>query len=129
MGRRLELVHGRSIPLRSRTLPALFLMLGISGFVLLWGPMLLNGTLDAMDGAKQAGAFANGRPLRLTYTGVPVLDSPLTTLVIFFDGVTNGLDPGPRLLLIDLSFVLQTAALWVLIESRREGYRPLLLRM
>lgn len=91
--------------------------------------MVLNGILDAMDGAKQAGAFPDGRPLRLTYTGLPLLDSLLTTLVIFFDGVTNGLDPGPRLLLIDISFMLQAAALWVLIESRREGYSSLWLRM
>lgn len=115
--------------MHSRMLPTLFLILGISGFILLWGFMLSNGTLDAMDEAKQAGAFPDGRPLRLTYTGFPLLDSPLTTLVIFFDGVTNGLDPGSRLLLIDISFMLQAAALWVLIESRREGYISLWLRM
>ena len=129
MGRQLKQEHRRRNTCQFRMLPTLFLVLGISGFVLLWGFMLLNGTLDAMDGAKQAGAFPDGRPLRLTYIGLPFLDGLLTTLVIFFDGVTNGLDPGPRLLLIDLSFMLQTAALWVLIESRREGYRPLLLRM
>jgi len=112
-----------------RTLHAFFVVLSITGSGLLWGGMFLNGTLDAMNGAKEAGVFPNGRPLSSTYTGLPFLDSPVTTLVIFFDGVTNGLDPGPRLLMIDLSVMLQSAALWLLIESRRRGNRSMLLRL
>ena len=129
MWRQLELEDGPRVAFHSRMLSACFIILGTTGFILLWGVMLLNGTLDAMAGAKKAGAFPDGRPLRLTYTGLSVLDSPLTTLVIFFDGVTNGLDINSRLLMIDLTFMLQSAALWVLIESRRKGYHPLLFRM
>lgn len=91
--------------------------------------MFLNGTLDGMTAAKELGYFPDGRPLRTTYTGLPLLDSPVTTLVIFFDGVTNGLDPGPRLLMVDLCVMLQSLALWSLIESRRMGNRSILLSL
>lgn len=129
MWRQLELEDGTRVAFHSRMLSACFIILSTTGFILLWGVMLLNGTLDAIDGAKKAGAFPDGRPLRSTYTGLPVLDSPLTTVVIFFDGVSNGSDLNARLLLIDFIFMLQSAALWALIESRRKGYHPLLFRM
>ena len=108
---------------------ALFIVLSIVGFGLLWVSMLVNGTLDAINAVKESGVFLNGRPLRSTFTGVPFLDTQVATLVVFFDGVTNGLDPGPRLLMIDLSVMLQTAAVWVLIESRRKGNQSILLRL
>lgn len=111
------------------TLHASFIVLSIAGFGLLWGSMFLNGTLDAMTAAKESGSFPDGRPLRSTYTGFPLIDSPVTTLVVFFDGVTNGLDPGPRLLMVDLSVMLQSQALWSLIESRRRGNRSMLLSL
>ena len=104
-----------------RTLHILFIILSIVGFGLLWVGSFLNGTLDAMNAAKDAGVLPNGRPLRSTYTGFRMLDDLLTTLTIFFDGLVNGLDPGPRLLLGDLSVLLQAVVLWILIESRRRG--------
>ena len=108
---------------------ALFIVLSVVGFGLLWVSMLVNGTLDAINAVKETGVFPNGRPLRSTYTGIPLLDSQIATLVVFFDGVTNGLDPGPRLLMVDLSVMLQTAAVWVLVESRRKGDQSMLLRL
>ena len=106
-----------------------FIALSIIGFGLLWVSMLVNGTLDAINAVKETGAFTNGRLLRSTYTGISLLDSQIATLVVFFDGVTNGLDPGPRLLMVDLSVMLQTAAVWVLVESRRKGNQSMLLRL
>ena len=108
---------------------ALFIVLSVVGFGLLWVSMLVNGTLEAINEVKEIGVFPNGRPLRSTYTGIPFLDSQIATLVVFFDGVTNGLDPAPRLLMVDLSVMLQTAAVWVLVESRRKGTQSMLLRM
>ena len=103
------------------TMQAMFIVLSVTGFGLLWGTMYWNGTLDTMIEAKEEGYLPDGRSLRLHYTGFPLLDSPLAILVIFFDGVTSGLDPGPRMLMMDITAMLQAPALWVLIESRRKG--------
>jgi hypothetical protein len=129
MSPKLKLKDGRIINSHTRMLHTSFIVLSLTGFLLLWGPMLSNGTLDAMNEIKKAGVFPDGRQLRSSYTGISVLDSPLTILGIFFDSGTNGFNPGPRLLLIDLGFTLQSAALWVLIENSRQGDRPLVLKM
>jgi hypothetical protein len=104
-----------------RVLHSLFIILSITGFGLLWGGMFLNGTLDAINDVKAAGVFPDGTNLRTTYTYIPPIDDFLTTLTVFFAGLTNGKYPGPRLLLSDLAIVLQVVVSWILVESRR-GY-------
>lgn len=104
-----------------RILHALFIMLSVTGFGLLWGGMAINGTLDAINSVKAAHIFPDGTPLRSTYTYIPPLDDFLTTLTVFFYNLTNGIHAAPRLLFCDLAVVLQVVVLWILVESRR-GY-------
>ena len=108
--------------------PNFYLALSAAGFSLLWGLMLLNGTLDALFAVKEAGSFPNGRPLRLSYTGNSLVDDGIATLVSFFDVVTNGLAPGPRLMLINVTVLLHCASIWAIIDSRRRGVRSVLHR-
>ena len=91
--------------------------------------MALNGTLDAMAKAKEQSTLPNGRSLKTTYTGIPPLDNFATTLVTFFEGVTNGSDLGPRLLMIDLCAILQTLLVSLMVESLRKGQHSLSLRL
>ena len=108
--------------------PNYFIALSALGFGLLWGFMYSNGTLDALTAVKETGMFPDGRPIRLRYTGQPLIDDGLTTLTSFFDVVTNGLAPGPRLLFFNLAIAVQCTSIWVFIESRRRGVRSMGLR-
>jgi len=101
--------------------PISLLFLGALGFGLLWGVALSNGTLEALNKVQADGFFPDGRPLRSVYTGFKPIDSALTTLITFFDALTNGAAPGPRLLCVDLVAVIHCANVWSVIDSRRRG--------
>ena len=101
--------------------PNSLLLLSIVGFGLLWGFVLANGTLDALNKVQADGVFPDGRPLRSVYSGYRLIDWALTTLVCFFDTFNNGSAPGPRLLCIDLVAVIHCANVWCVIDSRRRG--------
>lgn len=105
-------------------------LLGLSalGFVLLWGVMLANGTLDGISQVVAKGQFPNGRSLRKVYTGYPVMDDNLATVVAFFDLLASTRAKAPRWLFFLLCNVLGAVDSWVLIESRRRGVRNLFLR-
>ncbi|CZT51341.1 uncharacterized protein RSE6_12471 [Rhynchosporium secalis] len=111
-----------------RTSPTQLLYLGAIGAYTLWGIAFFNGTLDRMNAAIEKGVMPDGRALRSTYTGYPLLDGRLTYLSAFYEVLSNSLTTGPRLLFLDLNFVLSSTLLWVFIESRRRGVRNISLR-
>lgn len=105
----------------TRILEWSFLALSVAGFILLWPVMMINGTLRGLLTAAWRGVFADGRPLRTTYTYLWPLDFAISVLVAFFDGQVNGKDSGAWLLMFDLLATLQTAILWLLVEGSRRG--------
>jgi hypothetical protein len=101
--------------------PSSLLFLSALGFGLLWGSAVFTGTLDALNKVQADGFFPDGRPLRSIYTGFKPIDWALTILVNFFDALTNGAAPGPRMLCIDMLAVIHCANVWSVIDSRRRG--------
>lgn len=94
-----------------------FPLLSLTGFLNLWLRMYLNGTIDALDQATKSGSFPDGHPLLNQFIGIPPIDNAIATLVGFFDAMTDGSDPGARLLFIDVVSTLQAAILWLMIEA------------
>lgn len=89
---------------------------------LLWGISLLNGTVQALLLAVWNGRFgAEGIPLRTNYTGIPIIDYPIAVLVAFFFHGTNGHDEGYQLFLFDAYSTLQSAFVWLHVETLRPG--------
>ena len=101
--------------------PISLLFLSALGFGLLWGFAVSTGTLDALSKVQANGFFPDGRPIRSVYTGFTSIDWALTTLVTFFDALTNGAYPGPRMLCFDIVVVIHCANVWCVIDSRRRG--------
>lgn len=107
----------------NRPLTFTFLALSAAAFYSLWILMIQNGSFDALNEAVADGHFANGTPLKTTYTGFPPIDAFLTTLVAFTYDVTSGEDTRAWLLMVDITSTLQSSLLWVLTDSLRDG-RP-----
>jgi hypothetical protein len=104
-------------------------LLSSVGCVLLWGTMLVNGTLDGVTRVTQLGRFPDGRTLRKTYTGYYAIDDNIVVVIAFFDLMTASRTPeAPRWLFYYLCTVLGAINTWVLIESRRRGVRNFFLR-
>ena len=99
--------------------PNPFLLLSLTGFCLLWVNMYLNNTIDALDLTTKTGMFPNGRTLLNSFTGWTRLDLNMATLVCFFDGMTDGSDPGTRLLSMDVVGTLHAAILWFMLQTLR----------
>ncbi|KAK7178341.1 hypothetical protein PSPO01_15612 [Paraphaeosphaeria sporulosa] len=95
----------------------LFVSYAVMGVVALWGSMLVNGTLDAIDTAKASSELPSGRILLTSITGVPLIDGALATLVAFFDGITNGSVLQSHLLMVDLLAVIQCATIWLMVDG------------
>lgn len=95
----------------------LFVAYAVLGVVALWGSMFVNGTLDAIDKAKASSELPSGRTLLTSFTGISVIDSALSTLVAFFDGITNGSVLQSHLLMVDLLAVIQCATIWLMVDG------------
>ena len=92
---------------------------------LLWGVSLLNGTVTALLFAVWNGQMGpGGIALKTDYTGFPLLDYPLALLVAFFFYGTSGYDKGYQLFLLDAYSTLQSAFVWVYVETLRPGNQP-----
>lgn len=101
-----------------------FLVLSVAAINLLWGVSLWNGTVKELIITSWTGRFANGQPLRTRYTGIFLLDFPLSLLVAFFFYGTKGSHPGYQLFLIDAYATLQSAFVWLYVESSRPHAKP-----
>lgn len=93
-------------------------------FLLLWGFFAFNGALIAMLKGPLTGRLSPDTPLRNSYTGVFVVDYPVSLLVAFFHYGTNGSDEGFQLLVFEGYSTLESAYVWLYAESIRPGSRP-----
>ena len=101
-----------------------FLTLSVLAVILLWGISLWNGTVKELLISAWSGSLADGTPLKNHYTGIFVLDYPLTVLVGFFFYGTNNTDRGYQHFLIDAYSTLQAAFVWLYVESERSTPKP-----
>ncbi|KAH7309686.1 hypothetical protein B0I35DRAFT_490169 [Stachybotrys elegans] len=108
--------------------PKEFVALSVAGGMLLWGVMMVNGTLDGISAVAQTGSFPDGRLLRTVYTGFPLVDEGFSKVVVFFDLLCNTQADAPKWLFFHLCNLVGAMDTWVLIESRRRGVRNLFLR-
>ena len=116
------------LALRMFSARSLFVAYAFLGIVALWGSMLTNGTLDAITDAKLDGKLPSGRTLMIRITGVPLVDNGLSTLIAFFDGITNGSVLASHLLLVDLVCVIQCVTIWLMVDGPSLRERSLLMR-
>ncbi|OJD30960.1 flavin-binding monooxygenase-like family protein [Diplodia corticola] len=114
-------------PVLMAPLGSFFLILASLAAVLLWGVSLWNGTVAELFAAVLRGHFEDGTPLRTRYTGIFLVDFPVSLLVAFFFYGTNGSDPGYQLFLIDAYSTLQPAFVWLYVESARMESKPFLI--
>ncbi|KAK2772278.1 hypothetical protein CKAH01_13981 [Colletotrichum kahawae] len=97
--------------------------LSVVAVLLLWGISFLNGTVSALFAAVWTGSLGESGPLVVNYTGVPIVDYPIALLVAFFFKGTDGSNEAYQLFLFDAYSTLQTAFVWLNIESIRAGAR------
>ncbi|KAI1664132.1 hypothetical protein Ptr902_13182 [Pyrenophora tritici-repentis] len=98
-----------------------FICLGVFGAVMLQGLLAVDGGLLAILKTIYYGKFPSGRTMALTYTGLPVIDQFANIQVAFWDPVVS-VTGIPWLQACMLCASLQTAGVWVVIESLRKGY-------
>ena len=101
-----------------------FITLGTVAIALLWDVSLWNGTVTELIFVTWHGRFKDGTFLKTNYTGIIFIDFLLSLLVAFFLYGTNGSDPGYQLFLIDAYSTLQSAFVWLYVESNRKGKKP-----
>lgn len=101
-----------------------FRTLAISAILLLWGISLLNGTVKALLLAVWNGKLNDEFDLKTDYTGIPLIDYPIAILVAFFFYGTNGHDEDYQLFLLDAYSTLQSAFVWLYIETARPEHKP-----
>ena len=107
----------------------LFMLIAAFAFYNLWIRMLMNGTLASIDSIKASKTLPGGKPLRLKYTGIYILDDSLATLVIFFNPLLDRSNPNGRLLMLDVLVTLHSAIMWITVESQRKHQKHWLLNL
>ncbi|KAF2710674.1 hypothetical protein K504DRAFT_475648 [Pleomassaria siparia CBS 279.74] len=97
----------------SRLITAYFQILCIVAIILLWGVSAWNGTVKALLLAVKDGRIVEDMPLDTKYTGFPLIDLPISLP-----------HEGYQLFLVDAYSTLQSAFVWLYVESAREGKKP-----
>lgn len=80
-----------------------------------------NGAGDALQATLAAGKYADGTVLSSSYTGIRPLDQMISVIVAFEYPVTTAQDKPSWLLMLDIMSTLQTAILWIFMDSMRKG--------
>ncbi|KAJ1337156.1 hypothetical protein MN608_00006 [Microdochium nivale] len=101
-----------------------FLSLAALATFLLWGVSLANGTITQLIIASWQGVLEDGTEFHTKYTGLFLLDFPISLLVAFFYFGTNGHDLAYQYFLIDAYSTLQSAFVWLYVESNRRTEKP-----
>ncbi|KAI0538853.1 hypothetical protein GGR58DRAFT_279784 [Xylaria digitata] len=101
-----------------------FRALALLSVYLLWGFYTLNGTTKANLLAPLNGKLGENITLKNDYTGIFILDYPISLLVTFFYFATNGSDEGFQLLVFEGYSTLQSSFVWVYAEMMRPGSKP-----
>ncbi|KAJ5958026.1 uncharacterized protein N7479_005176 [Penicillium vulpinum] len=98
--------------------------LALLAALLLWGISVWNGTVKALLLAVYHGWLTDDIPLQTKYTGIPLVDLPIALLVAFFFYGTNGHTSGYQYFLLDAYSTLQSAFIWLYVESFRVDTKP-----
>ncbi|KAI9164126.1 Depudecin biosynthesis cluster protein 1 [Paramyrothecium foliicola] len=104
-----------------RTVTLYFNSLAVVAMVLLWGVSACNGTVGALLLAVWNGTLGNDVSLETKYTGILLVDYPISILVAFFYYGTNNHDEAYQLFLFDAYSTLQSAFVWLYLEAFRRG--------
>ncbi|KAJ5817290.1 hypothetical protein N7447_009523 [Penicillium robsamsonii] len=99
--------------------PRYYQALLAAAIVLLWGVMAWNGTIVALVTAAWTGVLDDGKALHTTYTGIFLLDFPISVLVAFFFAATDGSHPDYQLFVMDAYSILQPAFVWLYADQLR----------
>ncbi|KAI1348950.1 hypothetical protein F5Y01DRAFT_290837 [Xylaria sp. FL0043] len=110
--------------MKAASLASGFRALAFLAVFLLWGLYALNGSLKANLLAPLNGMLNEEIPLKNDYTGIFILDYPISLLVTFFYFATNGTDEGFQLLVFEGYSTLQSSFVWVYAEMMRPGSKP-----
>lgn len=121
---RVQLPEHRTVTMNLPLLRFFFHGLALMATLLLWGLSAWNGTVKALVLAVYHARLADGTPLRTRYTGIQLIDVPIALLVAFFFYGTNGSVPGYQLFLLDAYSTLQSAFVWLYVESFRQSAKP-----
>ncbi|KAI3326288.1 hypothetical protein HD806DRAFT_520913 [Xylariaceae sp. AK1471] len=98
--------------------------LAVLSVFLLWGIYTLNGALEANLLAAWHGKLNGDITVKNNYTGIFIIDFPITILVTFFYFATNGSDEGFQLLVFEGYSTLQSCFVWLYAEMARPGSKP-----
>ncbi|KAI0466698.1 hypothetical protein F4859DRAFT_288390 [Xylaria cf. heliscus] len=98
--------------------------LAFLSILLLWGFYALNGGLKANLLAPLNGRLNEELTLKNDYTGIFVVDYPITLLVAFFHFATNASDEGFQLFVFEGYSTLQSSFVWMYAEMMRPGNKP-----
>ncbi|KAI2630027.1 hypothetical protein GGS21DRAFT_211448 [Xylaria nigripes] len=93
--------------------------------ILLWGFYAFNGGLKANLLAPLNGRLDEDTPLKNDYTGIFIIDYPVSLLVAFFYFMTDASDEGAQLLVFEGYSTLQSSFVWLYAEMIRPGNKPL----
>lgn len=106
------------------TAKSYFLSLAALATFLLWGISLANGTVTQLIVASWHGVLEDGTHFHTKYTGLFPVDFPISLLVAFFYYGTSGHDLAYQYFLIDAYSTLQSAFVWLYVESNRRAEKP-----
>ncbi|KAI1357814.1 hypothetical protein F5Y08DRAFT_138843 [Xylaria arbuscula] len=110
--------------MKATSLASGFRALSIIAFLLLWGFYALNGGLVANVLAPLNGKLNEDISLKTDYTGIFIIDYPISLLIAFFHFGTNGSDEGFQLLVFEGYSTLESSFVWVYAEMMRPGNKP-----
>jgi hypothetical protein len=81
--------------------------------------MAANGTLVTLLKTAWSGVFPDETRMQTVYTGIVLIDFPISILVAFFYGLQNLPGTPAHLMLVDLVAVLLVINMVTIVESRR----------
>ncbi|KAF7915870.1 uncharacterized protein EAE98_010950 [Botrytis deweyae] len=101
-----------------------FRTLTFSAVLLLWGISIWNGTIKALLLTVWHQRFEDGVIMHTQYTGIIILDFPLSILVAFFFSSTNNSNREQQMFTLDAFATFQPAYVWLYAESIRGTKQP-----
>ncbi|KAH9209738.1 hypothetical protein DL95DRAFT_449187 [Leptodontidium sp. 2 PMI_412] len=113
-----------SIPRYHSLTKTWFLSLAIAAGILLWLPMMFNGSFKALLVAPLTGHLSNTIELKTKYTGFFPLDYFVGIMVGFFYPATSAQDEGYQYFVLDAYSTFACGFVWLHTEASRPGQKP-----
>ncbi|KAI0438132.1 hypothetical protein F4803DRAFT_111941 [Xylaria telfairii] len=110
--------------MKAASLASGYRALAVLSILLLWGFYALNGGLKANLLAPLNGRLNDDIALKNDYTGIFIIDYPISLLVAFFYFATNASDEGFQLFVFEGYTTLQSSFVWMYAEMMRPGSKP-----